>query len=193
VTEQAEDEGLWVRSELLPDGTYGVGISVEADTAFVLDREQAVAYAVACFARATEADHDTAIMRLLTAEVGVPNEVAAQVVQNDLRPDRPDDHATDPLRFIPAVGRAKYPRPNAGAFIPILAMQLNGDQVGQLTPADLRDHGGAVLDVLAAADLDAALHRALVGTVGLDDDKARSVVGELSHHLSEPEPPRRSS
>ncbi|MPZ66238.1 MAG: hypothetical protein GEU83_12215 [Pseudonocardiaceae bacterium] len=185
-----EDEGLWVRSEVMPDGSYGVGVSVEGDYAFSLNRDQAVAYAVACFTRATEADHDTAVLRLLT-QVGVPAKHAGQVVANDLRPDRPDEHTdTQPLRFTVAVGRAKHPRPDAGQFIPLLFLHLHDREIGQLTPSDLRDHGAAVLNVLAAADLDAALHRALTGTVGLDDDRARAIVGDLANHIPTTEPPR---
>lgn len=189
-----EDEDLWVRSEVMPDGTYGVGISVERDHAFALNRDQAIAYATACIARATEADHDTAVMRLLVTKLGIPPKSAAEFIKSDLRPDRPDEHkATEPLRFSVAIGRARHPRPDAGTYIPLLMMQhANGEDAGQLTPADLRDHATAVLSVIAAADLDANLHRCLVSTLGLDDGRAKAVVGSLAEHMPGADVPRRT-
>lgn len=187
-----DDEGLWVRSEVMPDGTYGVGLNVGADRSWALNRDQAVAYAVACFARATEVEHDTAVMRLLTGKLGIPAETAGQVIVRDLRPDRPGAHdATKPLRFLGQIGRAKHPRPDAGQYVPMLAMELDGKQVGQLTPTDLRDHAAAVLNVIEAADLDAGLLRALTGPFGLDEDRARAVVGDLANHWPEQRAPRR--
>lgn len=187
-----DSEGLWVRSDLMPDGTYGVAISVGADRSWTLNLDQAVAYAVACHARATEVEHDTAVLRLLTDTLGIPAKTASQVIVSDLRPDRPDaQDATKPLRFTGAIGRAKYPRPDAGAYIPLLMMELDGTQVGQLTPADLRDHATGVLNVIAAADLDAALLRALTGTFDIDEDRARAVVEDLANHWPEQRPPRK--
>lgn len=188
----ATEDGLWVRSEVMPDGTYGVGLNVGQDRSWALNRDQAVSYAVACFARATEVEHDTAVMRLLTGTLGIPAETAGQVIVRDLRPDRPDAHdPTTPLRFIGQIGRAKHPRPDAGTFVPLLAMELDGQQVGQLTPADLRDHAAGVLNVIEAADLDAGLLRALVGPFGLDENRARAVVEDLANHWPDRKPPRR--
>lgn len=175
--------GLWVRSELLPNGTYGVGLSVGEDRAWVLTRDQAVAYAVACFARATEAEHDAATFALLR-HIGIKERDAAEVIVKDIRPSRPVDHtATEPLHFIVQFGL------RAG---PYLRMRLGGRDAGELTTADLRDHAAAVLQVLAAADLDANLRRVLVGQFGLDDATARGVVGELAEHWPSSQTPRRA-
>lgn len=185
-------EGLWVRSEVMSDGTYGVGLNVGADRSWVLNRDEAVAYTVACFARATEVEHDTAVMRLLTGKLGLPAKEAGQLIVKDLIPDRLDSfYVTKPLRFTGVIGRAKHPRPDAGQYVPLLGMELDGQGVGQLTPADLRDHAAAVLNVIAAADLDAGLVRALVGTVGIDEQRARAVVEDLANHWPEQRPPRR--
>lgn len=181
---------LWVQSELMPDGTYGVGITVGQDRAFILNRDEAVAYATACFASATEADHDTAVMRLLTKEIGTDITTAGQFVV-ELRPDRPDIKATEPLRFYVALGRAKHPRPDAGEFIPMLLMYLEKKQVGELTPADLRGHAAGVLNVLAAADLDANLRRRLMAAVGIPEEQARVFVESLADHMPDEGTPRR--
>jgi hypothetical protein len=179
-----EPPTFWVRSELLPNGTYGVGISVGDDRAWVLSRDRAVAYVVACFARATEADHDAATYALLCS-IGIPADTAGRTVVADVRPScATDDTATEPLRFIPSLGL------KVGPF---LRMTLDGRPAGELTPADLRDHAAGVLNVLAAADLDANLHRVLVGQYRLDDATARGVVGELANHWPTPQTPRSSS
>lgn len=172
------EEGLWVRSEVMPDGTYGVSINVGVDRAWALNRDQAVAYAVTCITRATEAEHDAAVFAAMRA-AGIDVKVAGLFVVEDLRPDRPDDDsATAPLRFRPALGL------KVGPF---LMMDLDGSQAGELTPADLRNHAVGVLQALAAADLDAAARRALTGTMGLDDDRARAFVGSLANHWTSSE------
>jgi hypothetical protein len=164
----------------LPDGRYGVGISVGDDVAWVLSREQAVAYVVVCVERATQADHDTATFRLLV-DIGLPEDKAAAFLAEDIRQDRAVDNApTSPLVFVPAVGQKG----------PFLHMRLDTEDVGQLTPADLRDHALSVLDVLAVVELDAALRRALVGLVGLDDARAHAVVGGLAKFWPKSRPPR---
>lgn len=178
-------EGLWTRSEVLPDGTYGVGVSVGEDRAWVLSRAEAVAYAVACVARATEAEHDAAVLSLLTSVATSSDSVAAaELVVRDIREQPDDEAATKPLRFTPQLG--------VQTRRPFLRMELDGKPCGELTTADLRDHAQAVLSTLAAADLDAALLRLLVGTVGLAEDVARGVIGELGEHWPEPEAPRGS-
>jgi hypothetical protein len=84
--------GLWVRSELLPDGSYGVGLSVGEDHAWALTREQAIGYAVACIARATEAEHDAALHRLLIGTVGL-DDATARAVVGDLGEHWPEPEA----------------------------------------------------------------------------------------------------
>jgi hypothetical protein len=178
-----DDGQLWVRSDVMPDGSYGVGLNVGPDRSWALNRTQATDYAVACYTRATEAEHDAAVLTLLT-HIGLPERTAAELIVKDLRPDRPDDHTpTHPLKFTVAIGR------KCGPF---LKMELDGHEVGELTTGDLRDHAAAVLNVIAAADLDAALFRALTGRVGLDEDRARAVVGDLADHWPAEQAPRRT-
>lgn len=176
-----ECEGLWARSEALTDGTYGVAITYGADIAWTLAREQAVAYSVACHQIAITAEHDAAVFGLLRS-TGLPERTAGAFIVEDLRPGRRfDDAATAPLRFRPALGL------RAGPFI---TLHVNGEQVGELSPADLLDHSSNVLVVLAAADLDTRLHTALIDRIGLDDARARAAVGSLSKHLPERGTPR---
>lgn len=183
-TEDHGDGRLWVKSEVMSDGSYGVGLNVGPgpDRSWVLTRSQAVDYAVTCFTRATEAEHDAAVFGLLTA-TGLPQKTVAELIVKDIRPDRPDDHtATKPLRFTIALGLKSGP---------FLKMYLDGELVGGLTTGDLRDHAAVVLNVIAAVDLDAGLFRLLTGRVGLDEDRARAVVGSLAEHWPVEQRPRR--
>lgn len=168
-----DSDGLWVRSDVMPDGTYGVAINVGADRSWPLNRDRAVAYAVACVTRATEAEHDAAVFAAFKA-TGMDDRTAGMFVVQGIRPDRPDDHsATEPLRFVGALGL------KVGPFI---KMELDGQPCGEMTTADLIDHAMGVLKTLAAADLDAALLRTLRGPVGLNEERARAVVGSLAQH-----------
>lgn len=177
--------GLWVRSDVLPDGSYGVTVSVGEDRAWTLPRRRAERYAVACMARAIEAEHDAAVFRLLTIRLRMEAKSAAALVVQDVRASRQaDDRATAPMRFVPSLTIEGKP---------FLVHEVDGETVGQLIPADLRDHAAGVLQVLAAADLDRALLASLTGAIGLDDGTARAVIGALAEHWPEEEEPRRKA
>jgi len=167
-----EGEGLWVRSDVLPDGSYSVSVSCDADHAWTLTPAEAVAYAAQCVRRATEAEHDAAVLSLL-ASLGIATVSAVQLVLDDLRPARPASTGPVEVAFEPGVNMA-------GA--PFVAIRLAGRRVGQLTPAELRGHAAGVLQAVAAVELDATLHRVLVERIHLDGDQARAVVGTLAQH-----------
>jgi hypothetical protein len=166
------DEGLWVSSEVSAAGAYVVGLNVGADRAWTLDEDGAVRYARAVLRVANSADHDAAVIKLLT-KLGIPAEKAAKLVGYNLRPDRPpfDHAATKPLSFVPGVNQKGEP------FVKVL---LDGRQIGQINAPETMEHAVAVLGVAATVDLDAALHRLLIGQVNLDDGRARAVVGDLA-------------
>ena len=99
VTEDRHEHGLCVRSEVLPVGGYGVSISVGQDRAWVLTRARAIAYAAACVAQATTAEHDCAVYGLLVDQMGLDESTAGAFVLQDLLPNRPTEHidATAPI------------------------------------------------------------------------------------------------
>lgn len=182
----SEPHGLWVRSDVLPTGAYGVSINVGEDRAWTLTPERAVAYAVTCVRRATEAEHDTAVLSLLQS-VGVDKKGAQTLLTEDLWPDRFVDHVTtEPLRFHSGVSR----RRRTGELVATLRMDLDGQPAGELTTADLRDHALGVLKVVAAVDLDAALMRCLTVTVGTDHARAAQIVHGLKDHWPAEDSPR---
>lgn len=177
-------EGLWIRSEVTADGSYGVALKAGPGCSLTLGREQAIAYAVECIARATEAEHDAAVLRLLAERLELPVEVAAEVVVCELRPDRPDGReSTAPLHFASSVVKPGDAGPGDPLFVPVVKVALNGEELGKLSPDAVRRHAGGVLDLIAAADLDNRLFRYLTERVGLRERKARAVVYALSEFM----------
>lgn len=169
---QEDDEGLWVRSDVMPDGTYVVTVSFDADHVWVLDRAGALRYAVACVAAAQRAEYDAAVFRLTTERLDLDHRTGAAALLS-LRLDRPppDDDATRPLTFAPGVtARGK----------PFLTILLDGEPAGQLDPPALRSHAMNVLEAPAAADLDAGFLRFLLSS-GLDEPTARAAVGDIAN------------
>lgn len=165
--------GLWVRSDVLPDGTYAVTISFESDHVWVLDRPGALAYASTCVEAAQRAEFDAAVFKLFTQQLGLDVETTVHMIAYDLRPDRPplNDATTAPLTFVPGVT-------NKGK--PLLTILLDGQPHSQLDPADLRTHATVVLEAPAAADLDAGLLRALKN-MDVPEDVGRAAVGDIAN------------
>jgi hypothetical protein len=172
----ATPSAIWVISDVALDGTYITTVHADDDTAITLDRDQAVAYAMAVMSAVTRAQYDAAVIAQM-AHIGLPLPAAAQAVRG-LRADRPpiDDKATAPLRFEPIV--------KSKSRQPVIHVHLGDRILTEWTPAETQGHAMYVLQVAAGVDLDAAYRRYLVGPVGMDDPTARAVVGDLGKYLS---------
>lgn len=59
---------------------------------------------------------------------------------------------------------------------PFMALRW-GDQHGQFSPAEARDHALKILDAAAASEFDAALVKTLTGDMGLDHEGAVRFLG----------------
>lgn len=177
-------DGLWVESGVLPDGTYGASVAVGPDRCWALDHDQSIQYALTCFRRAAEAEHDVAVFALLTHRFGVDVRDSTTFVAHIVL-DRLDD-VTDtvvpgtPLRFLSAMGANGEP---------VVMVELDGRVVGQLTPDGAREHAAAVLVASNIATLDTALHRALTETVSLCDREAHVFVSSLPTYRQDPPVP----
>ncbi|WP_280335456.1 hypothetical protein [Nocardia wallacei] len=183
-----EDSGLCVRSDVLPDGSYGVTVTAGPDLAFTLDRSRALPYAAACCREATAAEYFTAVLRLLTERTATSREDGLAFVQEHLVAI-PDLAATAPLQFLGAAGRPKPPSPEAGRFTPIVLIRdQDGKDMGWFSPEQIRGHATAVLDTLAVVDLDTRLLRTWVDDYGLPENNARAAVGSLAAFLPGPLP-----
>jgi hypothetical protein len=183
VGEQVEAGTVCVSSGITTDGTYILEITYGPDLAFHLDRAAALDYVAYLTEVAQRAVYDLAIFAQLQS-LGIPKQDAGVIVVNDIRPARPplpDDRW--PLSFHPLA---------AVRGVASVVMLLNGEPFGQWSVADVRQHAGHVLGVLAGVTLDNGYHRFLTGTLNLDDGRARAVVFHLSEFLeaAEKEDPR---
>jgi hypothetical protein len=168
-------DAVWVKTEPTVDGSaYVVTIEASDDVAVTLDPDRALRYAWGVLDAAHRAAYDAAVFKQLT-KLGIEVPAAAMVV-DQLRSDRPplDAEATKPLGFDPGVSQS-----TEEAFLAIL---IGGERVGQWNVEDARGHALAVLESVAVADLDGGYYRALIGSVGLDENRARQVVEDVGSH-----------
>lgn len=171
------DAAVWIKTEPSTDGSaYVVTAEFSDDRAKTLTPEVALRYGSAVLAAAQRAEYDAAVARQLT-RIGSDLDAALQIV-TDLRNDRPplDDEATAPLALDPGVNKR---------LAPFLVVKIDGEAVGQWTVGAAREHASHVLEAVAAADLDSNYYRALTGIVGLDEGRARAVVGDLGQYRDE--------
>lgn len=170
-----DDHGvLWVQSDVMPDGTYVIGLHYGPDRAWTFTRTQAVNHAIAVFAQIERAEHDAAVIALLHTKLGLDLEVAATFVAKDIRVDRPPIEDPSPIRLAPGVSHRN--------LAPFLLLELDGAPIGQWTLDDARQHAVYVLQTVEAVESDARLYRALVGLVDLDEERSRAIVGDVAHH-----------
>jgi len=167
----ADPTSIWVRSEVLPDGSYTIGFNIGPDLAWTLPPRAATAYAVACITLSMAADHDAAVLRQLTQGAQLSLADSARFLHEAVRSPRSARRpCSGPLQF------------EAGLRMdgkPFIASTVNGRPLGQLSPADLRGHASNVLTVVAAVDLDSNLHHALTRRMELDDPTARAFITTL--------------
>lgn len=169
-------DAVWVKTEPAVDGsTYVVTVEATNDVAVTLDPERATRYAWGVLDAAHRAAYDAAVLKQMTRKLKLDLSAAGQLV-TDLRNDRPDlDHgATAPLILEPGVTKT---------LKPFLKVSLsNGNVLGQWSFEDARQHALHVLESVKVADLDGAYHRALVGQVGIDSERARNVVDDVGSY-----------
>lgn len=166
--------GLWVRSERMPSGAYGVAVSVGEDVAFTLAPAAAQRYALGVLAAATTAEHEAAIVatiRGIGGELG--DEHAVQIV-GDVRADRPPLAPAGPFQLATNVTR------DGGPLVAFRAPALPVEDFA-VDAGAAREHATAVLTALVAADLDATVLRVL-RTWGIDEHRAAGFVAALARH-----------
>lgn len=179
--EAPDNDNLWVKTVPTGDGGYRIGIAVGRRADWTLTPDGALAYGQTCLRRAAEAEHDSAVMRLLT-DKGLDPDIVGQVIARDLRPDRIVDNAgTAPLEFRPGISSRGY--------APFLTILFEGEPIGQLDPDALRDHALQALEAHAVADLDTAVERYLARG-DFPRNTAHAVVHGLAEYRDARETPR---
>jgi hypothetical protein len=168
-----DDRRVWVTTDPTADGVYRTTIQVGRDFALVLTPDEVGSYTRALTEHATRAAYDAALLAQLVPAVGREH---ALVTVQDLRAERPDIdvRALGRLQVTPGIAR----RTLRG----FLRCEIPGVAEWQWSPCGAMSHVGNVLQVAAAADLDAAYRRYLRGTIGLDEEASRVYVGALRQH-----------
>lgn len=161
---------------------YFCTVHIGDDFAFTITRDKAVAYAAQVLAVTEQADHDTAVMRLLVEKLSLPIEQASQFVIRDLRPDRPptNHEATWPLELYAGVSMNPKTKQLGGHIV--LAKKGEQREVGRFEIAGIRMHALSVLQATYAADMDSGLYRALRGLFELEPNRSRAVIEDLANY-----------
>jgi len=164
-------KGLWVTSDPIPDGSYAITLSINADRAWTISRGRAHMYAMAALTIAEQADYEQALYKQLTMKMEQHQDAALMMLANFRHGVAGTDRsAFAPLDFVAGINSAGM------SFIRI---DLDGKGVGQISPEELRQHALAVLRTRLIAPLDALYRRQLTEVVGLDDKTAMAGVDDL--------------
>lgn len=167
----SQSEGLWVRSELLPDGSYGIGLSLDADKAWAFNEADAVLYAHSLLREVAFSLYDAAVVAQVQRKMNLGPKEAAQMVC-DLRELRGPSAWPGDLSYVGGVnmrGRA------------FLTACWKGEPEFQLDPGPAREHAVAVLEVVTTSGLDNTYKKVLMEKVGIEDWRASNVVDDLLH------------
>jgi hypothetical protein len=173
---------LWVASRLLKadGGGYAAVVTLAGGPdPLVLNPTGALRYTRAVARVAACAEHDAAVIRQLQA-LGLDLEQAAGLVATEVRPDRPafDDGATRPYRFRPVV--------SVNGLAALVQVDWPDGQGAQLEAAAAMQHALAVLECIAAAELDAGYLAMLVDKLGMSQLRAQAAVDDLGRFRAEP-------
>lgn len=171
------ENATWVESELMPDGSYAVGIHYTPDKSTALGAPMARAYvrdvskAVAC------AQYGAAVLKQLTT-IGIDDNNALPTVGEIMGERWAGVELPGGARIIPLISQRDRK--------PYVRIDIGGDPLTQWSPADATDHALHVLMVAATVPLDTAYFEFLRATLNLPEEKARGLVGDLAAHREEP-------
>jgi hypothetical protein len=166
---------LAVSTDRLPDDSYAAVVSIGGDLSWTLPAPRARRYAAAVVDAATAAEHDAATYGALTCK-GIPEELVAEVILRAREERPPADRWTDPLTVIRGIQAVEPHGPFLHAF-----HRDRPDLAWQWSPEDARRHAGQVLQVVAAAELDSALVRALAA-LSVPSETRAAVVDHVGRH-----------
>lgn len=168
---------VWLRSDVMPDGSYRAVVEFDLDHSAALTHERAMRYSTAILDAVQAAEYDAAVLRQLTGRLALDATAAGQLITRDLRAAR------RPLR---STGTALALRPGVTAEgHAFLVVSIGGSEVGQWSLADARGHALYALEASLAADYDATYHRTLVAKIGVTDRVARATVQDIGNYRDE--------
>jgi hypothetical protein len=175
VTTKSDDRAVWIKTTMTDDENgYVVTIEASDDRARILNPVEALVYAGGVLTAAARAAYDAAVLKQMVQKLELSLEAAAQVIV-DLRKDRPplDPAATYPLILESGATMA---------FKPFVKVLVEGQEQGQWSVEDAREHALRVLESVAVADLDSAYLREMIGTLGVSKSTASQCVEDLGNY-----------
>lgn len=175
MTPENRGEGIWVFSEWLPDGGYGVTVSYGADHVWPLD--DPARYAADVARVATTAEHDAAVVRFCLDRLRLPLDAVGELMRilrgGDL--GRPAVEVLPGLTMVPGVSMRK--------IHPFIAIEVKGAEPSQVDADQLLRHATGALQLARAAELDTILRATMNDPlVGVGDDTASAMVDDLSEY-----------
>lgn len=173
------DGAVWVRADLdMLTNTYRLTVEFNDHDVLGLDRDGMLAYVAALSDAMMRARYTEGVRRQLVG-AGIDERLVLPTVA-DLREDWPELPRFGQFEVRPCVsyeGRCSVDVWHHGPA---------GDElVVQFAPEQLRSHIAHVLEVYAAADLDASYRRFLVATIDLDESRATAMIATLGDYLRE--------
>jgi len=158
---------IWVKSELLPGGSYNVTLDFTPDDSITLTDEEALQYSLAILEVAHIAEYEASILAQMKA-ADISETTAARFIADNFRPYRHLPDTGTPLELIPGISqRTKQP---------FLVIILRGVEVGQWDFKDAREHAQAILDVICVARLDQVYYHSLADRLEMAEPQARTMV-----------------
>lgn len=174
--DRQDHEGVWVISDLMPDGSYGAVIQYGPDLARPITQAEATEYVAEVLTAGSAADYDAGVYKQLTGKLGSEPVQAASIV-HALRGKRGRDEYTAGLMTL-------TPGVSALTGKPYIRCQAAA-QIWQWSPRELLQHVTHVIQVTTGVENDNHYYALLTEFIGIDEERARNVVNDLGQFLQQ--------
>lgn len=169
-------DGIWVISDLMPDGAYCAVIQFGPDLTYPITIAQATEYAAQIHAASSAATYDAGVHKQLTAKLGMSSEHTAWLVDQLRKRRGQEQWEAGPMTLIPGVSAF-----TGEAFVRC----STACRTWQWSPRELLNHVNNVLTVATGTPNDAHYYNLLTERVGIEPDRARAVIDDLGSFLED--------
>jgi hypothetical protein len=175
MTAPLNENATTVAVDVMPDGTYAVGVHYGPDHSIALNPLQALTYVIKLYRVASSAEYGAAVLAQLST-LGIADDKALPTVGEILGKAWDGLDLAKTIHAIPVI--------SATGRRPHVRFDLEGKPFAhiQVPAEDARKHAAAVQHAAANVLLDTEYHRYLRGPLNLPDDRARNLVADLAHH-----------
>lgn len=165
-----------VAVDVMPDGSYAVGIHYGPDHSIALSNLQAHTYVNRLYQVASAAEYAAAVVAQLTT-LGLGDDKALPTVGDLLTEMGAATLLAADVRALPVI--------TATDRNPCVRFDLNDKPFVNVTAAAARDHAAAVHHAAATMRLDTRYYAYLRGPLDLPEERARAFIGDLARHRIE--------